>query len=159
MQSSELSRCALPSWKGVYALVLELTGKVQVKVRRRDAELAPGLYVYIGSAKGPGGLRARVERHARREKRVRWHVDQLTTAASRILVVVYALSDARECVLTPYLEQLGFSHPIPGFGSSDCGSGCASHLFQVGCDLATAVELVREAFRRARLRPEVCEVP
>ena len=148
----------LPSEGGVYALLIELTESVRVRLGRRAAELPPGLYVYIGSARGPGGLRARVRRHARREKRVRWHVDQLTTAASSVLAVVYALSDARECVLTPHLERLGFKHPVLGFGSSDCSSGCASHLLRASCDLAVAVELVKEAFRAAHLKPEECKL-
>ncbi len=157
MPSSGLLSCTLPSEGGVYALLIELTESAQVRLGRRAAKLEPGLYVYIGSARGPGGLRARVERHARKEKKVRWHVDQLTTAASRILAVVYALSDARECVLTPHLEQLGFSHSIPGFGNSDCSSGCTSHLLQASCDPATAVELVKEAFKRAQLEPKTCK--
>ena len=154
MPCSGSSSCALPSDGGVYALVIELAERVQVRLGRRAAELGPGLYVYIGSARGPGGLRARVERHLRREKKVKWHVDQLTTAASRVLAVVYALSEGRECALTPHLEQLGFRHPVPGFGSSDCSSGCTSHLLQADCGPVAAVELVKEAFRRAQLKPE-----
>jgi Uri superfamily endonuclease len=40
--------------------------------------LPAGRYLYCGSAKGPGGLKARLSRHMRRGKSVRWHVDQLT---------------------------------------------------------------------------------
>ena len=43
--------------------------------------LAPGCYVYAGSARGPGGIRARVRRHLRPDKTPHWHIDQVTAYA------------------------------------------------------------------------------
>ncbi|WP_246660633.1 DUF123 domain-containing protein [Nitratireductor sp. XY-223] len=43
-----------------------------------------GLYVYAGSARGPGGLRSRLKRHFARQKAIHWHVDQLTVASQEI---------------------------------------------------------------------------
>jgi Uri superfamily endonuclease len=40
-------------------------------------QLRPGYYVYVGSAFGPGGLRARIEHHARPAVRPHWHIDYL----------------------------------------------------------------------------------
>ena len=40
-------------------------------------DFPPGWYVYIGSAFGPGGITARVTRHARAAKRLHWHIDYL----------------------------------------------------------------------------------
>ncbi|MEM1631178.1 MAG: GIY-YIG nuclease family protein [Thermofilum sp.] len=136
---------------GVYALVLELQQELEVTIGRERGALPPGIYVYIGSARGPGGVRARVLRHLRREKKVKWHIDQLT-AAARALGIVFAETRERECVLTPHLENIGFAHPLPGFGSSDCTSGCRSHLLwkPAGEDVLARVE---EAFRRAGLNP------
>lgn len=153
MSSRSADSGGLPSAPGVYALVLLLEEPARVKVRGREWGLEPGCYVYVGSARGPGGLRARVGRHAARAKRVRWHVDQLTAGAARVAAVVYAEALVRECVLVPHLEALGLSHPVPGFGSSDCGSGCASHLLRCRGGLRECLELVKAAFGAAGLEP------
>jgi Uri superfamily endonuclease len=52
-------------------VVVRLSGRPPIK-------LPAGRYLYCGSAKGPGGLKARLSRHTRRGKSVRLHVDQLT---------------------------------------------------------------------------------
>jgi Uri superfamily endonuclease len=48
--------------------------------------LPAGRYLYCGSDKGPGGLKARLSRHFRHGKSVRWHVDQLTERGSVVAV-------------------------------------------------------------------------
>ena len=50
--------------------------------RKPPAPPAPGFYLYCGSAKGPGGLAARLARHMRHGKAIRWHVDVLTEAGT-----------------------------------------------------------------------------
>ncbi|MGE5504370.1 MAG: GIY-YIG nuclease family protein, partial [Actinomycetota bacterium] len=82
-----------------------------------------GRYLYCGSARGPGGLRARVGRHMRKGKVVRWHVDRLTEAGRVVGAWVFEGGD--ECGLVARLAHLPV--PIPGFGSSDC-KVCPSHL-------------------------------
>ena len=65
--------------RGVYALIIELHQKLRFSLRARGAqELRKGRYFYGGSARGPGGLRARIGRHLRANKRIHWHVDVLT---------------------------------------------------------------------------------
>lgn len=60
-------------------------------------EAQPGYYVYVGSAFGPGGVAARVGRHFRREKTLRWHMDYLREVA-QIEEVWYATEKAHwEC--------------------------------------------------------------
>ena len=39
--------------------------------------LQPGYYVYLGSALGPGGLRARIAHHQKPSLRPHWHIDYL----------------------------------------------------------------------------------
>ena len=39
--------------------------------------LQPGYYVYLGSALGPGGLRARITHHQKLSPRPHWHIDYL----------------------------------------------------------------------------------
>ena len=82
-----------------------------------------GFYAYCGSAMG--GLAARINRHLRREKKIRWHIDYLLKEG-RVKRVIYAPTHEKlECQLA---QRLGADfHSFPGFGSSDCH--CPSHLF------------------------------
>jgi putative endonuclease len=67
---------SLPAVPGAYVLLLELAGDVAVHLPRQPVTLLPaGRYLYCGSAHGPGGIKARVARHMRRDKAVRWHID------------------------------------------------------------------------------------
>ncbi|WP_404381960.1 DUF123 domain-containing protein [Caenispirillum salinarum] len=89
--------------------------------------LAPGTYLYCGSARGGGGLRARCARHLAADKPRRWHVDWLTTAAGD--TAVWPVAGGDECALRGALTVAGAAVPVPGFGSSDCRR-CPSHLLR-----------------------------
>ncbi len=117
----------IPREPGAYLLLIELAAPLVLDIASLGAAtLAPGRYAYGGSAYGPGGLKARIGRHLRRDKAQRWHVDRLT-AAGRV-IGVRALPGAQECALVCQLLALpGTSVPLPGFGSSDCRS-CPAHL-------------------------------
>ncbi len=120
---------ALPAAPGAYALLLALPRAVAAPERLGGAALDPGLYVYAGSARGPGGIRARVARHARRGKPRHWHVDRLTEVG-RITAAV-AIPDGRECAVVETLRtRPGVGFPVPGFGASDCRA-CPGHLLRV----------------------------
>ena len=70
---------AAPSAPGAYILQVDIAENVLVTIAGRSpTELTAGRYLYCGSAKGPGGLRARLARHMRHGKSVHWHIDQLT---------------------------------------------------------------------------------
>ena len=63
---------------GTYVLVLHATQGMHVQVGRRGGlKIQPGYYLYVGSAFGPGGVKARVSRHARADKKKHWHIDYL----------------------------------------------------------------------------------
>lgn len=97
--------------------------------RTAGGPLAPGWYVYAGSACGPGGIRARLARHFRPDKRAHWHIDQLT-GSTRVRVWASVLPDLHECDLVANLEATGNFHAAcAGFGSSDCRQ-CAAHLLR-----------------------------
>ncbi|MGQ9368556.1 GIY-YIG nuclease family protein [Azospirillum sp. ST 5-10] len=114
----------MPAVPGAYVLAIRLDTAVPVALPGRAAAvLPPGRYLYCGSARGPGGLRARLARHMRRGKAVRWHVDRLTEAGTALGAWVFP--DADECALAAALAALPL--PLPGFGSSDCAV-CRSHL-------------------------------
>jgi Uri superfamily endonuclease len=90
-------------------------------------DFPPGWYAYPGSARGPGGLAARVSRHLRTSKTFHWHVDYLR-AHTELTAVWYAVgSQKRECDWALALSALPqASRVAPGFGASDCR--CATHL-------------------------------
>lgn len=113
--------------KGSYVLCLTTEEDIQVKLPKgRYHDLPAGSYLYAGSAYGGGGIAARLRRHFKKEKSVRWHIDQLSIRAAEI--GAFASVDEKECRLVECLQNSGlFSHIIPGFGSSDCRR-CESHL-------------------------------
>ena len=120
----------LPDAPGAYALMIRLAAPLNLGCRRwRGVALEPGLYVYAGSARGPGGIGARLRRHARPSKVWHWHVDALTGAGR--LVAAGAFIDGTECaIMVRIVQGQGTRIPIPGFGSSDCRR-CSAHLAQI----------------------------
>ena len=88
--------------------------------------LPSGVYIYVGSAWGPGGIRARVGRHLRGSPKPRWHIDYLRRIASPI--VLWLAPDTHlECAWAQYLlAQPDLSVIVPRFGASDCS--CTTHL-------------------------------
>jgi len=107
---------------------MELTGPVTIGVGRLGRfTFTPGWYAYVGSARGPGGLAARVERHCRASKSKHWHIDYLRAYAQPMSVWYSVGSERRECSWAEALSKLrGASMPAPRFGASDCQ--CAAHL-------------------------------
>lgn len=113
---------------GAYLLEIELDRSLAVTIRGAALTLPAGRYAYAGSARGPGGIAARVARHMSRDKRPHWHIDQLTLATSKISAL--ALPGGSECELVRSLLDRGARVPIPGFGSSDCRT-CPAHLLGI----------------------------
>ena len=120
----------LPTQSGTYALLLHMAQPVQLSVGRLGVFSFPaGDTVYVGSAFGPGGLRARVARHLRGDGRKHWHIDILRAHAPVYGVCYAARAEHLECVWSQTLAAAPGPHiPAPGFGSSDCMAGCPSHL-------------------------------
>lgn len=120
----------LPAASGTYALLLTADAPTTLSVGRLGiVSFPPGLYAYLGSAHGPGGLKARIGRHLRAGKPLHWHIDYLT-AALRVTHVLAATSEgAQECDwVRRLLEMKGASVPASGFGNTDCRSHCPAHL-------------------------------
>lgn len=116
-----------PATRGAYVLCVDLAQPLDFVFVGRAVRLEPGGYAYCGSANGPGGLRARLSRHMRRDKSIRWHIDHLTLGGHARGAWIFENGD--ECELARRLAQL--EAPLPGFGASDCKS-CRSHLFLSG---------------------------
>jgi Uri superfamily endonuclease len=115
---------------GTYALILLATSSRKIEVGRIGTlNIEPGYYVYVGSALGPGGVRARISRHARKAKTFRWHIDYLRATAQLIEVWCTYHVGRRECQWSQAVADIPWSTiPLAGFGSSDCQ--CVSHLHQ-----------------------------
>lgn len=116
----------IPATGGAYLLLLRLDRPAELPPRFDPRCLGEGSYVYVGSARGPGGLRARCARHLHNARTCHWQIDWLLagTADRRIM----AFPGWRECeLLTQLLRIEGASVPLPGFGSTDCRR-CPSHL-------------------------------
>jgi Uri superfamily endonuclease len=117
--------------KGTYALILYLEHGEEITVGKLGTFAFPaGYYLYLGSALGPGGLEARLARHRRRNKKLRWHIDYLLEHAQLVEVWSTPSTDKLECCWAQAARQLpGSEIPVPGFGSSDCH--CPSHLIHL----------------------------
>ncbi|PTW58762.1 Uri superfamily endonuclease [Breoghania corrubedonensis] len=134
---SERTVAHLPDGPGSYVLLIRLPRRLPLDMPRLgNPVLSRGWYAYCGSAHGPGGIRARVSRHMRREKTLRWHVDRLTIAAGEVRAAAFA--DRGECDLVATLMQAGFTVPVSGFGSTDCRV-CPAHLLRWPGQGATVV--------------------
>ena len=118
----------MTSAKGTYALLLASNDSRRLSIGRLGSlALRPGWYVYVGSAFGPGGLRARLAHHRKLATRPHWHVDYLRLHATLERVWYTYDASRREHEWASVLLQLpGVEVPLPGFGSSDCE--CRSHL-------------------------------
>nr|MBN1228722.1 GIY-YIG nuclease family protein [Anaerolineae bacterium] len=124
----------LPDKPGTYGLLLQADSPITIRAGALGSfDLAPGHYLYVGSALGPGGLSARVNRHLKRDKRAHWHIDALTAAAPMTAVWISISPERLECTWAKRLMRIdGISIPIKGFGSSDCR--CPAHLFYLPDD-------------------------
>ena len=125
-----------PSSPGTYALVLHLSRPITPEIGSLGKHHLPAAsYVYTGSAFGPGGLRARIERHLRIDKPRHWHIDFLRPRA-RVIAVYYSVTPTHfECAWSQALIALpSASIPIPRFGASDCKAGCPAHLVALPSD-------------------------
>jgi len=117
----EQVREGLPSAKGSYLLILESSSHAVITIGKKGClTLHPGFYVYIGSALGPGGLRARVSRHSDRDKKQHWHIDYLRPYLQLSAVCYCACSERLE---DAWSQQVGAwpeaEVPMKGFGATD----------------------------------------
>jgi len=110
---------------GVYIAVFSLPAARRIRVGRLGLiHFRPGIYFYAGSAQR--NLLARVDRHGRKDKPLRWHIDYLSVRARMLGAILVPGRRSRECELATALwKWLGPA--VRGFGASDCR--CRGHLF------------------------------
>jgi sugar fermentation stimulation protein A len=83
-----------------------------------------GIYFYVGSAQR--NLSKRLERHGKKKKALRWHIDYLSVEAEMLGAITIDGPRELECHLARKLGGM-FELAVPGFGASDCR--CKGHLF------------------------------
>ena len=136
----------MPAVSGTYALLLYLPRKTRLQIGKFGAfDFPRGHYVYVGSAHGAGGLRARVARHWRDAKPLHWHIDYLRAAAKPICVWYSTAIRAQECVWANRLNGAGAKIVVPRFGASDCT--CATHLYFVNASARKTQQIVTETLK------------
>tara|TARA_B100001971_G_C18232042_1_gene564552 strand:- start:688 stop:1047 length:360 start_codon:yes stop_codon:yes gene_type:complete len=104
--------------------LIYLNSKKKIKVGKRGSvDFKKGYYCYVGSALN--NLSKRVERHKRKEKKIRWHIDYLLKHAKVIGVKMIKTNKKIECSVNNKVSDVS-TQVIDSFGSSDCR--CKGHL-------------------------------
>jgi Uri superfamily endonuclease len=118
---------------GTYTLILSCANNARIQVGRLGTmQLQRGYYVYLGSALGPGGLRARIAHHQKLSTQPHWHIDHLR--AHTRLRSVWLRYDGRRREhewARAILKVKDATIPVPGYGASDCS--CPSHVYFFKC--------------------------
>lgn len=120
---------------GTYALILRCFSRQVVSIGKLgNLHAENGCYVYVGSAFGSGGVRARIRHHLKISVRPHWHMDYLRPVVE-IKEVWYSHAPGQmEHQWAVFFNKLKYAAiPLTGFGSSDCG--CESHLFSLEASL------------------------
>ena len=111
--------------KGLYIAAFRLSRQLRLRVGALGRfRFQPGLYFYVGSVQR--NLTARLERHGRKDKPLRWHIDYLSVRTTMLGAILIPGPRCQECHLAQEVAS-SLYRVIPGFGASDCG--CEGHLF------------------------------
>lgn len=116
---------SINSAHSLYAIYLRINRDEIIPIGKLGTfEFKKGLYIYVGSAKR--NIEARINRHKKIEKPLKWHFDYLRPYGEITKIITYE-NTIGECGLAEKIrkENRGL-FPVKGFGSSDCR--CFSHL-------------------------------
>jgi sugar fermentation stimulation protein A len=112
---------------GAYILIMRLeSSKSFIVGSLGKIKFDKGFYCYIGSAIGSKTIENRCERHLKKNKKMRWHIDYLRKEAEIISIFAIPSKEKIECEVVNKIFNKADSF-ISRFGSSDCN--CKSHLF------------------------------
>lgn len=151
-----MDRCSNLKVAGIYSLIIYIAERICNDIGALGHIcIDKGLYTYIGSARGFGGIEARVRRHIAKDKRrMWWHIDYITNInASQILYIVYAetVEDLEYKIATALSKSSCWVITIPRFGSSDKRS--ITHLFRCICNFNICLNEIIQVFRSVDLEP------
>ncbi|NOY64665.1 MAG: DNA/RNA nuclease SfsA [Nitrospirae bacterium] len=140
---------------GAYMVVLFIEKDKSVRIGTLgDILFKKGYYVYVGSAEK--GLKARMERHKRRRKKVHWHIDYLRNHCEIVTVLPVRSSERLECLMARDIRMIA-QGTIKGFGSSDCR--CKGHLYylsELPIRNKKFIDILLD-YRIGRLRSRICQ--
>ncbi|MCS7132383.1 MAG: GIY-YIG nuclease family protein [Aigarchaeota archaeon] len=134
--------------KGIYLLHLKILGDIEIEVGKLGSiKFEKGEYVYVGSDQR--NIERRIQRHASKKKKKKWHIDHVTLheKVSVATAYIYDLPKRYECEVAKIMLGMKF-RIFGGFGSSDCS--CPSHFFKISDDFN---KLVLEISNRIRTQP------
>ena len=114
--------------KGTYVLVIAVPTPLRLAIGKLGTfDFPVGWYAYAGSARGPGGLPARLRHHLQAADRPHWHIDYLRKSARPTEIWYGRAADHDEHRWAAGLAAMRDSRSVAlGFGSSDCR--CETHL-------------------------------
>jgi Uri superfamily endonuclease len=113
--------------KGAYLLIIKVRKPCRIKIGKLgNQNFGKYYYVYVGSALRD--LKKRIERHFKKEKKIKWHIDYLLASkfASLECAIIFLSTKKIECLISEKISKFakGF---VKKFGSTDCK--CKSHLY------------------------------
>lgn len=115
---------------GTYAVFLAPRQQGAIHIGRLGPLTLNGVeevFLYVGSALGPGGVAARCRHHHRIASRPHWHLDYLRPCCDLVGVWVSFGYQRLEHHWAQALGAWPGAHwPLAGFGASDCR--CPAHL-------------------------------
>jgi len=116
---------------GIYILEIFAEQPFNLSIKKfSNINFEEGYYYYVGSAQK--NFYHRVKRHLRKEKKIHWHIDHLTTISSNKIKRIFFEENQPKDLETKIADEL--SHfpkiivPAKGFGNSDDPKS-ESHLF------------------------------
>ncbi len=113
-------------------MFISISNDIEISVGKLGLlKFTGGEYIYTGSAMK--NLIQRVERHKRKEKKIKWHIDYLLANAfvsiSEVKIKYSIIKE--ECKINQESIQFYDAEiPVKKFGSSDCKK-CQSHLIKI----------------------------
>lgn len=150
--------------KGAYMVVMGIPKGMIVDIGMKRFVIKPGVYAYVGSAMGPGGIEARVGRHIKHIEKSRvpgggecitrhWHIDYLFQSVGEFSILAAESEGRVECRLVRELKSVG-AHPVEGFGSTDCREKCGGHLLLLSeATIPSAATAAKKAFIHLGMKP------
>jgi sugar fermentation stimulation protein A len=110
---------------GLYIAIVYLPKTEPITIGKLGTfKFRKGFYLYVGSARR--NLTTRIERHGKKKKPLRWHIDYLSSKARMLGAIIISDLQQSECKLAKQLSRM-FELAVAGFGASDCS--CGGHLF------------------------------
>lgn len=116
--------------QGTYILEINAALPFSIEAKQfANLDFEKGFYYYFGSAQK--NIQKRLERHLRKEKKLHWHIDHITSKETNSIISIYLLPKAEksfECFsLAEISSRVSAVIPAENFGNSDCKT-CRSHL-------------------------------